>query len=90
MLIFREAEIIGGFPADVGLSFGIGDIVDLSKVRPFDNLEDDALSIVEVDKELIGAHFNNMFLDRDGSTCLSYVFSEMRMKVPELLPQSLM
>lgn len=90
MLIFRETEVISGFSSNIGLSFGNWNSVHLSKIGTFYHLENDALDIVQVNEKLIWAHLDNMFLDSSSCTCLSSVFSEIRMKVPELLPQSLM
>lgn len=90
MLILWEADFIGGFAANVGLALFGGSVgEDFSEVGSFDDFEVEGLDVAEVDEELVGAHFYDVFLGVMMITCLSSVFSEMRMKVPELLPQSL-
>jgi hypothetical protein len=86
VLVFRKTDIVGRLTSDVGLASGKLSCENFSQVRPFDDLKRQTLGISKINQELIGSHLDDVFLTRPMSTCFSYVFSEIRMKVPELLP----
>lgn len=72
VLVVRETDLVGGLPADVGLPLldcGLGE--GLSQVGPLDDLEVEGLGVAEVDEELVGAHFDDVFLPHTSSTYVS-------------------
>ena len=89
MLVLWKAEVVSAFPTNISLSFGQLSHEGLSGIRTLNNLQKHTFHIAEVNQKLIWAHFDDMVLNTKHFTCLSCVFSEILMKVPELLPQSL-
>ena len=55
----------------------------------FDHFQIQTFGVAEVDEELVASHLDDEVLNLGLFTCLSSVFSLILMKVPELLPQSL-
>ena len=91
MLILREAEVIGALPANIGLPLRHQGRQIIPRVGPLHNLQKQAFSIIQINQKLIRPHLNDMILRIDQkSTCLNSVFYDILIKVPELLPQSLM
>lgn len=89
MLVLWKAEVVSAFPTNISLSFGQLSHEGLSGIGTLNNLQKHTFHIAEINQKLIGAHFDDMILNTKHFTCLSCVFSEILMKVPELLPQSL-
>ena len=89
MLVLWKTKIIGAFPTDIGLSFGELSHKGLPCIGTLNNFQIHTFHITKINQKLIGTHFDDMILNPKYFTCLSCVFSEILMKVPELLPQSL-
>jgi hypothetical protein len=89
VLVIREGHKVGLLPAE-GVDFRTHQFLDVLLVGPIDDIDGAGFILLDIDLELVGAHFDNHALHEAKGTLLSSIFSKILRKVPLLLPQSRM